>query len=454
MGGVITESQVVKIWQEFLPGQTDLETEEGGMVRIVYPGRPNDDRGADLRDVVIVTSEGVRRGDIEIHVKSSSWWGHRHHQDPLYNRVILHVVYQHDAAAAAVLQNGRKVPTLALNKYVGDGVAGYIGHDSRLYQQSMPCYVSLSGRDTDFINGVLDAAGDRRFAARVADLKTALNGVGAEQSLYQGIMGALGYAKNKISMIELAQRMPLDRLAAPVSSTMTDDAYLVRCQGLLTGMAGLLPSQRAGCRGYDNGTGEWVDRLERAWEAYGETATMSVSDWSFFKIRPGNFPGRRIAAMSYLLLRFRQEGLLNGLIHEIEKASPDNKGIVLVRSLLVAAEGYWGSHLDLDLPGGRSIPALLGKNRVEVIVVNVLLPFAVARGQVNDRPGLAEKSLEMYRRYPVLPENTLERHMRSQFGISRYSVNSARRQQGLIHVYKTLCSQGKCDECPLNRHRG
>ncbi len=453
MGGVITESQVVKIWQEFLPGQTDLETEEGGTVRIVYPGRPNDDRGADWRDAVIETGGGVRRGDIEIHVKSSSWWGHRHHQDPLYNRVILHVVYRHDAAAAAVLQNGLKVPTLVLNKYVEDRVTGYVNHDSRLSPRSMPCYVSLSGRDTDFINGVLDVAGDRRFAERTADFKAALGGVGAGQSLYQGIMGALGYSKNKIPMIELAQRIPLDRLTAQVPAAKTDE-YLARCQGLLTGMAGLLPSQRAGYRWDDSGVDEWVERLERAWGAYGETATMSADDWRFFKIRPGNFPGRRIAAMSYLLLRYRREGLLNGLIHEIEKASPDEKSSSLGRALLVAAEGYWGSHLDLGLPGRRSIPALLGMNRAEVIVVNVLLPFAVAWGQVNDCPGPAEKALEIYGRYPVLPENTLERHMRRQLGVSRYSVNSARRQQGLIHIYKTLCSQGKCDECPLNRHRG
>lgn len=35
-------------------------------------------------------------GPIEIHVKSSDWYAHKHHFDSNYNSVILHVVYEHD----------------------------------------------------------------------------------------------------------------------------------------------------------------------------------------------------------------------------------------------------------------------------------------------------------------------------------------------------------------------
>jgi hypothetical protein len=117
--------------------------------------------------------------------------------------------------------------------------------------------------------------------------------------------------------------------------------------------------------------------------------------------------------------------------------------------LLVGAEEYWAGHMDFRLPAGRVVPALLGESRAEVIVVNVLLPFAAAWGEAASRPGLAEKAREMYRRYPALAENALEKHMRRQLGISRCPVSSARRQQGLLHFYKTLCSQGKCLKCPF-----
>ncbi len=72
-----------------------MTTEDGEPVRVIYPGRINHNRGADLLDAVITTGRDVRKGDIEIHVKSSSWQAHRHHRDPAYNRVILHVVMWH-----------------------------------------------------------------------------------------------------------------------------------------------------------------------------------------------------------------------------------------------------------------------------------------------------------------------------------------------------------------------
>ena len=88
----LSEKQIVKLWQQQLLSRSGLVTEGGEPVKVIYPGRLNDDRGADFCDAVIATSRGLIRGDIELHVKSSSWRVHQHHLDPAYNRVILHVV--------------------------------------------------------------------------------------------------------------------------------------------------------------------------------------------------------------------------------------------------------------------------------------------------------------------------------------------------------------------------
>ena len=37
-------------------------------------------------------------GSVEIHVKSSDWHKHKHSDDPNYENVILHVVYEYDQA--------------------------------------------------------------------------------------------------------------------------------------------------------------------------------------------------------------------------------------------------------------------------------------------------------------------------------------------------------------------
>ena len=121
----------------------------------------------------------------------------------------------------------------------------------------------------------------------------------------------------------------------------------------------------------------------------------------------------------------------------------------LDEALQVLADGYWAEYLDFGLPRRKGIPALIGRERAADIVVNVLLPYAIAWSQVNSRRKLVVKILELYRHYPRLAENTLERHMRNQLGINSYLVNSAQRQQGLIHIYRTLCSQGRCCNCPI-----
>jgi len=449
MPGTFPESRVVKIWRDQLPGRADLVTEEGEPVRIVYPGRLNGDRGADYRDAVIATGHGVLRGDVEIHVKSSSWWAHRHHRDPVYNRVVLHVVFWHDVTRAVILQNGKKVPTLALYKYIGDGNCGRIDSVAPPVNYPLPCRNSARRWNTDFMGGILDMAGEQRFLARVDELREELARKGASQALYQGIMGALGYSKNKQQMLELADRMPLHSLEAASSGEMPDAECLARYQARLVGMAGLLPSQCAGTYRMAGIADNWSGRLERLWADCRETATMSEDDWHFFKVRPGNLPTRRITAMCHLLLRYKSEGMLAGLIGRLGGATIDTGCREMEKALLVTTGSYGGGCGTTGL--ASSFPALLGKGRAADIVVNVLLPFAAAWGQSNSRPELAAKAVEIYRDYPVLADNTLERHMTNQLGTGRYLVRTARRQQGLLHIYKTLCSQGKCHDCPICR---
>lgn len=454
LAGAFPESQVVAIWQNRLVGRTDLVTEEGEPIKIIYPGRINDDRGADLLDAVITTRQGLRRGDIEVHVKSSSWWAHRHHRDPSYNRVILHVVFWCDAKEATTLQNGQKVPTLALHKYIENQTDQSTSCVYSSANWPMPCRNAINRWNTGVMGELLDTAGEERFLAKAANFQTALTGTEASQSLYQGIMGALGYTKNKYPLLELAHLMPLHRLES-VASGKTSDAECLACQqALLLGTAGLLPSQRSNGYMTYKRDDEWVEKLERLWTSSYQTEIMSEDDWHLFKVRPSNFPTRRIAAMSYLLLRYRGKGMLEELVHKLGEASVDMGYHGLERALRVTTEGYWAHHLDLGLPSRMSTPALLGGGRAADIVINVLLPFAVAWARFTTQPELAIKAFDLYRHYPKLAVNTVERHMRNQLGISRYLVNSAQRQQGLIHIYKTLCSQGNCHHCPIGGAAG
>jgi len=440
---------VVEIWQR-LTGRAGLTTAGGEPIRIIYPGRKNDGRGADFRDAVIATSQGTIKGDIEVHIRSSDWQTHRHHQDPAYNRVILHVVMWHDSKAATELNNGKPAPILALDKYLEVPSCHRAGVVRSPAGSSMPCLETAKGLATNTLTDFLDSAGERRFRGKAAQFQAELSQTEASQCLYQGIMGALGYVKNKPPMLKLARRLPLQILQSIAQGEVSDGERLARLQALLLGTAGLLPSQRQN-RHRECQDDEWVDKLEGLWAASPDTKAMSEDDWYLFKVRPNNFPLRRIAAMSYLIIRYRERGMVEQVVAVIKETPVSGGYLKLEKGLRVTAHSYWASHLDFSLDSKTNNPTLLGRWRAADIVVNVLLPFVFTWSKLEPQPEVERKTLELYRGYPRLAANTVERHMIKQLGLNNSLVNSAQRQQGLIHIYNTLCSQGKCNFCRLSQ---
>jgi hypothetical protein len=443
----ISEDHLIQVWEQ-LPSSVDLITEDNEPIRLIYPGRGNDDRGADLRDAVITTNGGLLKGDIEFHLWSSDWKRHRHHQNPAYNRTILHAVMWRDTEPVTYLQNGQSVPVLVLNKHLRSAAGGRmgIGHGADAF--SLPCYRIAKSMPTERTDQILDAAGRKRFLAKAMAFQGELSRDTPEQVLYRGIMGALGYSKNKLPFQELARRVPLQCLEAIARRHQTDDHCLSRQQALLLGTAGLLPSQRGM---YDPAIigDHRVELLEGHWTEYDKGQAMSANDWHLVKVRPNNFPVRRIASISYLILRYRKEGVLEESLRLITKMKADQACLALEAAMIVMASGYWKTYYDFGCYSIGIAPALIGNGRAADIAVNIILPFACAWGGYRVQTELAARSMAVFTAYPRTSGNAIERHMSRQLGRHCVPVTRAQRQQGLIHIYKAFCTQGKCAVCPL-----
>jgi len=301
--GKISERFLFQVWQH-LPGRADLVTEEGEPVRLIYPGRENDDRGADIKDAVILTEQGLIKGDIEFHLRASDWKRHRHHLDPAYNDTILHVVMWPGNKTATTLQSGERAPVLVLSKYLDRARYQRARTDFPVNSFALPCYRAAKSLSIERIDEILAAAGRERFLNKASAFQRELNRGTPSQILYRGIMRALG---------------------------------------------------------------------------------------------------------------------------------------------------YWETHYDFGCYCRDAAPALIGNSRAAAIVVNVILPFAYAWGQLNAQPELVTRSMVIFTVYPKLGTNAVERHMSKQLGRSCVPIIRAQRQQGMIHIYKTLCTQGKCVVCPLSR---
>jgi hypothetical protein len=421
MAVTIPERRLAEIWQSSIGQRRDLVTARDGPVKIIYPGRRNDGRGADLKDAVIATERGLFKGDIEIHVKSSQWQAHGHHRDPAYNQVVLHVVYEDDAGEKVRLQNGLEIPTLPLAGFTEEQP------NRRLTavftpDHPVPC---VTGTDTA---AVLEQAGEARFHIKAREYAEQLVSSPPGQTLYRGIMTALGYSKNKIPMARLAEAVPLLELEGILNTPESDVSVQLQIAARLLGSAGLLEAPKLSSPVHQD--------IAAIWRQSGKQPVMSFSDWEFFKVRPGNYPDRRLLAMAALLVNLRDTGLAAGLENFIRRE--DVQG--LEDTLLVGGQG----------PGA---PSWLGRERVEAIIINVALPFFAADTLGQDDPELKASAFNLFRQYPAGTENSVEKHMRQQLGLPSKNCATALYRQGLLHLYKEFCTQGKCPGCALNRGR-
>ena len=362
----------------------------------------------------------------------------------------MHIVMWPGAKMITHLPNGMQIPVLALHKYLETPVriAGEIQQDFTSGTTIMPCRFAVRRLPSGTVTRIMERAGEARFMAKVAHYHAELIQAGAAQTLYTGIMEALGYTRNKLPFRELSRRVPLRALEDIVCREQSDEECLVQQQALLYGSAGLLPSQRP-VRFQVPSHDEWVNILERIWSHTGNGDTMHSADWHLFKVRPANSPIRRIAAISYLVLKFRRGGIMQGMLDGAEGVVA-NGILSLEKDIAVTGGGYWSSHFDFCSRIHLRTPPLIGSGRARAIVVNVVLPFLYAWGLLRPQAVLMKCARQLYRQYPKLASNTMERHMKSQLGLGNSVLDSAVRQQGLLAIHKNLCTEGRCGDCPFN----
>ena len=410
-GRDIREAQVSEWWRS--GAIKTVVTTEGRPLRVLYPGRPAPHAGPDFRDTLLITEDGdLIRGDTEVHLKRADWDGHGHRGDPNYDRVVLHLFLR---GGGRPLETGVQE---ALLDHQAEGLArsGKKQRQTGPQQEAAPL-ARLGRLAAPELERELDEAGERRFMGMACAFAKRLRAGDAQEELYAGIMEALGYSRNSAQMGQLARGLPLRRL----TETAGAGCDVATLEALLLGAAGLLHRQLSLGMDDDAQSEGRSREMERVWRAAGAPAAVSRGAWICAGLRPNNRPARRLAGAAALIWRYRDTGLLEG----IETALESRKFSHIERSLMVEGES------------GAS--ALIGKARAREIAINVTLPFFYARAHTLGDSALGRLCLELYRDFPPGQENEVTREMKTLLGAASKkgpAVNSARRQQGLIHLYR------------------
>jgi hypothetical protein len=315
----VDERLLVEIWKRQLVSADDLVAGSGEKVQIIYPGKENRDCGPDFLGAVIAAEDGgLLVGDVELHLKAADWKSHGHGRDPRYNGLILQVVWEGEAPA--VLQNGRMVPTLSLQRCLS-GSLGVVRYWTSLNMiPAEPCHGALERLGDGELGRLLDEAGEERFRVKAGRFAAAMRGETPSQVLYRGIMGALGYTRNKEQFEELACRLPLAALQGFCRGKPPQEQVSV-LRALLLDTAGLLK--------HDD-----IAEREHLQCCPGGVRPMNPSCWHLFRVRPENHHARRLTGAAHLLARFLDEGLLEGVLRLADESRSDIGGSKLVSWLV------------------------------------------------------------------------------------------------------------------------
>ncbi|MCS7050606.1 MAG: DUF2851 family protein, partial [Thermomicrobium sp.] len=333
------------------------------------------------------------------------------------------------AGGPARRRDGVRIPTLELSRFAvmtaEDAAArtvrplGALGFGY--------CAPELAVRKPEVLHRLFEALGDRRLSEKTARIQARLSGEPAGQVLYWFLADALGYHQNREPMRAVAEALPLAVLEAALHAVRPEQRF-AHAAGLLLGTAGFLPvSDR------ERGLVALSPAIWRAIEeAQGsrrfETGT-SGTRWRIAAVRPANHPLRRLLSLAWLVAD-GQRGLLGEVRARFETVEPR-------RSLV-----DW-------LTGG---PVPLGRDRAYEVLVNVVVPFAIALAEWTDEEPWREAAWRVWQRLPAGRGNRIVRSTLEQVcGPAGFRLRSARAEQGVLHLYRWGCLPRRCGECPVAR---
>lgn len=406
-------------------------------MHVLSPGTLNTGGGPDFLGASLRVDDQHWHGDVEIHVGSAQWYQHRHHLDPRYNSVVLHVILETDIWTGGLLrQDGEGIPEVVLAPRLETPLQTLLHSFHRQEKQALPCANHLPQVSPDVQKKWLTALAQERFQA--PPLREQEAGFSHDRWLYRRVFKALGYAKNAMPMQSLAARIPLT-----LARTIEDPLDL---EALYLGTADLIPAA-ADLVEADRDTADYCMALSERYQRMAPQIThpqMLRSQWTFARMRPANFPTLRLAQAVRLLA---PGGLLRDdpLGRLVEAAKQDKPLAALAAWLDVEPRAFWKRHFRLE-KRSRPHSARIGKARQQRIFANAILPLLSQVATETNDPTLAQALEACWTALP--PED--DEIVRQYAGLPVRFAHAAD-TQALHLLNKTYCEPGRCLQCAFGQ---
>lgn len=409
------------IWRYRLLHHSKLITAKREKINIISPGVYNSNSGPDFLNAKLEINEQLWVGNIEMHVKASDWYVHQHEIDSNYDAVILHVVWENDIDV--FMKNNIPIPTLELKHKVALRLLK--NYESLLFQKInwIPCENQLLTVSSFIIENWMERLFIERLEEKskiilqlLADTKNDYEAV-----LFQMLAKNFGLKVNSESFFKLSTSFSFLILRRVRRDT-------IQILALLFGQAGFLE---------ESITHSFYKKLKTEYEYLKHKYQLRALDknyFQFFRMRPSNFPTRRIAQLGGLYAKHEH------LFSEILKK---NKVIDFYNFFEIKMHPFWDNHYTFEKATKKKISQRLTKSFVDLVIINTIIPLKYVYFKNN---GILKHEELIDLMQSITPEKN---SIIANFKKLKIHAKNAFETQALLQLKTKYCDYKKCLNCAI-----
>jgi len=401
-----------------------LYTTQNEAVEVLFPGMQNTDAGPDFIQTKIKIGNTIWAGNAELHLLASDWNRHQHQNDKAYNNTVLHIVYRCDAEIE--LENGEPIPCLELkNKF---DLALFKKYEGFLKSKKwIPCSGQLKAIPEMTFQALYSRMSIERLENKTTEILKRLehNKNDWEETFYQVLAGGFGLKINEEIFRALAETLPLQKV-------LRQQKNLFQMEALLFGQSGLLDKQPF--------SDEYPLKLKKEYDYLAKKYQLIPLKgflWKYLRLRPSNFPNIRIAQFAALL--FNHQNLFSKILEQTNLEE-------LKALYKVEASAYWNTHFVWDKLS-RKQTKTLSDDRINLLLINVILPFIFLYGKHRNKPDLMDRALNFMHLIPAEKNKICENYR-----MEGLLIPSAFQTQALLQLKRFYCDAKKCLNCPVGNY--
>ncbi|WP_111684324.1 DUF2851 family protein [Winogradskyella tangerina] len=407
------------IWKHSAFSNPILYTYEGQVLTIQNLGQHNFNSGPDFFNAQIRIDEQLWAGNVEIHVKSSDWYLHNHQSDMAYDNVILHVVWEYDAAIFR--RDNTEIPTLELKNLVEENL--YSNYKKLMQSKTwINCEKDFHSIDEFHLNNWLERLYVERLERKFNEISLLLSESRNdwEAVLFKMLLKNFGLRVNSDAFLSIANSIDYSAVRK-LQYEVTD------LEALLFGQARLLIDDIEDY--YYKCLQERYKFLKRKFKLEND----SVIQVKYFRLRPANFPTIRLSQFASLYSKERQ--LFSKLI-QLEKKDE------LYDLFSYGVSDFWKSHYTFNTKSGTSTKTIT-RSLIDLIVINTIIPLKFCYHKLHSNT-MDEVLLDLAREIS-LENNTIV----NKFFDLRPMAKNALTSQGLLELKQNYCDKNKCLQCAV-----